>query len=57
MAEAYINYKYDTLNFRAGRQVLNTPLADSDDICMIQNTFEAYVATYNLWSGNLNSYS
>jgi len=47
MAEAYINYKYEDFNFRAGRQVLNTPLADSDDIRMISNTFEAYIATYN----------
>jgi len=47
MGEVYINYQYDALNFRAGRQVLDTPLADSDDIRMIQNTFEAYVATYN----------
>jgi hypothetical protein len=47
MSEAYINYQYDALNFRAGRQVLDTPLADSDDIRMIQNSFEAYTATYN----------
>lgn len=48
MAEAYLNYKYNEFNFRAGRQTLDTPLADSDDIRMIQNTFEAYIATYNL---------
>ena len=48
MAEAYLNYKYNDFNFRAGRQTLDTPLADSDDIRMIQNTFEAYIATYNL---------
>jgi hypothetical protein len=63
MGEAYINYNYQDFNFRAGRQVLNTPLADSDDIRMIQNTFEAYVASYdykgfavmaghiNMWQG------
>jgi len=48
MSEAYINYRYEDLNFRAGRQVLDTPLADSDDIRVIQNTFEAYIATYNI---------
>ena len=46
MAEAYLNYNYKDFNFRAGRQILNTPLADSDDIRIIQNTFEAYVASY-----------
>ena len=46
LSEAYINYKYKDFNFRAGRQILDTPLADSDDIRMIANTFEAYVATY-----------
>ncbi len=48
LSEAYINYNYSDLNLRAGRQILETPLADSDDIRMIPNTFEAYVATYNL---------
>lgn len=48
LSEAYINYKYEGLNLRAGRQILDTPLADSDDIRMIPNTFEAYMATYEL---------
>lgn len=48
ISEAYINYVYDDFNFRGGRQVIDTPLADSDDIRMIQNTFEAYIATYNI---------
>lgn len=47
MNEAYVNYKYENFNLRFGRQVLDTPLADSDDIRMIQNTFNAYVASYN----------
>lgn len=46
LAEAYINYSYDNFNFRAGRQVLDTPLADSDDVAMTPHTFEAYVASY-----------
>lgn len=48
LSEAYINYTFDGLNLRAGRQVLDTPLADNDDIRMIQNTFEAYMATYEI---------
>jgi hypothetical protein len=48
LSEAYINYKHKDFNLRAGRQVLDTPLADSDDIRMISNTFDAYVATYKL---------
>lgn len=47
LSEAYISYNYQDLTFIAGRQVLETPLADSDDIRMIKNTFEAYVAKYN----------
>jgi hypothetical protein len=52
LSEAYLNYKYDNFNFRAGRQLLDTPLADSDDIRVIFNTFEAYIATYE--TSNLN---
>jgi len=62
MGEAYLNYKYENLNLRAGRQILDTPLADTDDIRMIQNTFEAYIATYvydefEFMAGNLQSWS
>ena len=61
LSEAYINYTYDGLNLRAGRQVVDTPLADSDDIRMIKNTFEAYVATYDIsdfsfMAGNLQKW-
>lgn len=61
LSEAYINYAYNGLNLRAGRQVLDTPLADSDDIRMIKNTFEAYVATYEIsnftfMAGNLRNW-
>lgn len=52
LSEAYLNYKYDDFNFRAGRQVIDTPLANSDDIRMIQNTFEAYIATYEIYNFN-----
>lgn len=48
LAEAYVNYAYNDFNFRGGRQLIDTPLADSDDIRMTPNTFEAYVASYTL---------
>jgi len=47
LSEAYVNYKYKDLNLRAGRQVIDTPLADSDDVRMVSNTFEAYIASYS----------
>lgn len=61
LAEAYVNYNYKDLNFRVGRQILDTPLADSDDIRMISNTFEAYTATYSykgfdFMAGNIQSW-
>lgn len=61
LTEAYINYKYKGLNLRAGRQIIDTPLADSDDIRMIPNTFEAYIATYeqnsfSLMAGHLTQW-
>jgi len=61
VGEAYINYKYSDLNLRVGRQILDTPLADSDDIRMIQNSFNAAVATYKyqdftLMAGNIQSW-
>ena len=48
MSESYINYQYHTLNIRGGRQTIDTPLADSDDIRMVSNSFEAYIVTYEL---------
>ena len=59
--EAYINYSYKDFNIRVGRQRLDTPLADSDDIRMIPNSFEAYVASYDydgfaLMAGHINSW-
>lgn len=59
--EAYINYTFEGLNLRAGRQVIDTPLADSDDYLMIANTFKAYTAMYEfsditLMAGNIQSW-
>jgi len=44
--EAYLSYRYDALSLKLGRQIIDTPLADSDDIRMIPNSFEAYTALY-----------
>ena len=46
LTESYINYVNGGLNIKMGRQPLDTPLADSDDIRMIQNTFESYLLRY-----------
>lgn len=46
LAEAYVNYNYKDFNIRLGRQTLDTPLADSDDIRIIQNSFDAYTLSY-----------
>nr|MBC8238472.1 outer membrane porin, OprD family [Candidatus Sulfurimonas ponti] len=48
LSEAYINYKNGGFNLRVGRQLFDTPLADSDDVRMVPNTFEAYLATYKV---------
>ncbi len=48
LSEAYINYEFQDLNFRVGRQLIDTPLADSDDIRMVPNTFDAYTISYEV---------
>lgn len=46
-AEAYIDYKHEDFQIRLGRQLIDTPYADSDDIRMTPNTFEALIASYS----------
>lgn len=46
MGEAYINYAYKNFDLRVGRQKIDTPLNDRDDIRMLPNTFEAVMAGY-----------
>ena len=46
IGEAYANYKQEDVTVRIGRQQLDTPLANTDDIRMHANTFEAAVAVY-----------
>ena len=47
IGEAYVDYTINDLNLRVGRQQIDTPYADTDDIRMHPNTFEAAIATYN----------
>jgi len=58
LSEVYVNYNYEDFQFRVGRQVIDTPLADSDDSLMIANTFEAYTASYSSesWSFSLGHF-
>ncbi len=46
VGEAYINYAIENLNIRLGRQLIDTPFADTDDIRMHPNSFEAAIASY-----------
>jgi len=47
LGEAYIKAHRNSTTLVAGRQMIDTPFADSDDIRMIPNLFEAYVLTNN----------
>ncbi len=44
--EAYIDYYYNNFDLRIGRQKLDTPFNDRDDIRMVPNTFEAVTLGY-----------
>jgi len=45
LGQAYLKAQINNTTFVAGRQQIDTPFADSDDIRMIPNLFEAYVVT------------
>ena len=45
LSEAYLDGKWGNTEIKLGRQILDTPHADSDDIRMIPNYFEAYTLT------------
>lgn len=51
LGEAYIDYSVNDFSLRIGRQKIDTPLADTDDIRMHPNTFEAAIATYKGFEG------
>ncbi len=45
LGEAYLFGRYKNTTLKIGRQELDTPFADTDDIGMIPNTFEAGILT------------
>lgn len=47
VGEAYVDYTMGDLNLKIGRQLIDTPFADTDDIRMHPNTFEAAIGTYS----------
>ena len=46
LSQAYLEYTMNDFTLRVGRQLIDTPLADSDDIRIVNNTFQAYTARY-----------
>jgi len=42
VGESYLKASFGKTLFKAGRQILDTPYADSDDIGMVPNSFEGY---------------
>jgi len=46
LGEAYVDYTANDLNIRIGRQLIDTPFVNTDEIRMLPNTFEAAMATY-----------
>jgi len=48
LSQAYLEYINNGFTIRGGRQLIDTPLADSDDIRIVNNTFEAYTAMYKI---------
>jgi len=45
LGESYIKFKSGNTTLKAGRQIVDTPYADSDDIGMVPNSFEGYTLT------------
>ncbi|MDO9306138.1 MAG: OprD family outer membrane porin [Sulfuricurvum sp.] len=46
IGEGYIDYSANDIAVRVGRQLIDTPFADTDNIRMHPNTFEAAIVTY-----------
>ncbi|MDP3465738.1 MAG: OprD family outer membrane porin [Sulfuricurvum sp.] len=47
IGEAYVDYSVSDLTVRIGRQLIETPFVNGDDVRMLPNTFEAAVGTYS----------
>ncbi|NWF66882.1 MAG: hypothetical protein HXX81_05390, partial [Campylobacterales bacterium] len=48
LGEAYLDYTLNAFNIKAGRQVIDTPFANTDDIRMAPNLFEGVTASYKI---------
>ena len=48
LGEAYLDLSYDKIKMRLGRQRLDTPHINSDDLRMVPNLFEAYMVDVEL---------
>ena len=48
LGEAFVTLSFDQLEANLGRQRLDTPHMDSDDLRMVPNLFEAYLVNYQL---------
>lgn len=46
LSEGYLKYEDQNTLLKIGRQIIDTPLADIDDIAMVQNSFEAATLSY-----------
>ncbi|MDE2598731.1 MAG: OprD family outer membrane porin [Rhodocyclaceae bacterium] len=47
LGEAYLNYRNEGFNLRAGRQVIETPFANSADYRMVPALYQGVTADYN----------
>ncbi len=47
LSEAYMRGEFETTTFIFGRQQLDRPFLDSDDVGMVANRFEAYTFIYH----------
>ena len=47
VGEAYADYSANNVNVRIGRQLIDTPLVNTDDIRMLPDGYEAALATYS----------
>ncbi len=57
LGEAYFEASYKKTDLKIGRQVIDTPFADSDDIGMIPNLFEAITLIDNTFEDSLFFFS
>ncbi len=53
LAQAYLQYRRESFEFRAGRQLFETLLTASNDTKMIPNAFEGYSFTASIAGGTL----